>query len=261
MAALVLSQADLNSLTGLIDWLNSKKPLTDADIDALEWRRKALFSELLDSQGQKTLGQVSRAPDIYSLPEAEFRAALKAIKDDLSEQLVIYRGFAERWFDNANMYVPPGYPDRIATILRKAKLFDLEKTFLAAHLRHFWAERGSSTDKKLAIRAKKIGLPIKSIPATSPWYGAEEIGWAKELFIKDLSLDVKHANNPVSGKVELAFAFGCLQCGGTTLDIDNPDNPESTVLCKDCKTRFGTLGAIQEWASRIGKKYVKLHEL
>lgn len=260
MAALELSQADLSNLNRLIDWLNSKSPLTEADIAALEWRRKALFSELLASQGQKTLGQVSGVPDIYSLPEAEFRAALKAIKDDLSEQVLMYRGFAERWFDNANMYVPPGYPDRIATILRKAKLFDLEKTFLAAHLRHFWAERGSLVDKKLAIRAKKIGLPIKSIPSNSPWYSAEEMGWAKELCIKDLSLDVKNTKDTVGGKVELDFEFTCLQCGGTTLDVDNPDNPESAVLCKDCKTRFGTWGAIQEWAARIGKKYVRFHQ-
>lgn len=53
-------------------------------------------------------------------------------------------------------------------MLRKAKLFDLEKRFLTAYFKHFWTERGSSRSYDLGVRAMKIGVDIPAPPDKSP---------------------------------------------------------------------------------------------
>lgn len=247
----------INRLHRLIDWLNNKTKITGNEPEIIA-ARKNLYKKLLDNPG-KTLGEVSNLPSFYQLPETEFRNHLKNINDDLNEQISIFEGFAKRWFENGDQGVPPHYTDRIATILRKAKLFDEEKSFLDAYFKQFWAAQGSSKDQKLGERAKKIGLNIPSIPSSSTWFKGEERSWAKELAIENLSLDISHLKTEDPTKYDIKIKFYCLQCG--CKDIEISENNEDQAKCNSCKTIFGSWKSIQRLATRISEKYVTAHNL
>ena len=257
MAEFKIEPAHLEQLRSAIKRLNETKPLSLAEQKVLEDKDNA-YRDLVLSDGQATLGKVGGSDVLYQLPEAEFKAQLRSKQNDLGEMLRLFNSFLDSWFSTARMAVPPYYPDRIAVILRKAKCFELEKVFLAAYFRHFWFEQGSAKDQALGERAKKIGVSIPAIPSASPWYGPEERRWAAALKIKNLSIDV--ISNPTSGarKRVVDFKFYCLQCGGTILDVADPEDAQCRAQCKRCGIVFGSLGRIQDWAGKIADKYTKL---
>ena len=45
--------------------------------------------------------------------------------------------------------------------------------------------------------------------------------------------------------------FLCENCGGDTLDVEEPRTPDSIVSCHDCKTVFGTWQAVQDEAVKV----------
>lgn len=255
-----IEPAHLEQLRSTIKRLNDTKPLSQAEQTALEQKDNA-YRALVISGGQATLGKVGGVDPLYQLPEAEFKAQLRSKQNDLGEMLRLFNSFLDSWFSTARMPVPPYYPDRIAVILRKAKCFDFEKAFLVAYFRHFWFEQGSAKDQTLGERAKKIGVAIPAIPSKSPWYGPEERTWAASLRVQNLSIDVVRNSISNVGKTELDFRFYCLQCGGTILDVADPDDAECRAKCKSCGIVFGSFGSIQDWAGKIADKYTKLFAL
>lgn len=100
-------------------------------------------------------------------PTAVGRSEPINAKDDLDWQVDLFSARFTDYMHRAER-PPPNIPWRITVILRRAKITDLEANFLASYFRHFWSERGSSTDTKLGERAVKIGISIPSIPDSTP---------------------------------------------------------------------------------------------
>lgn len=167
--ATTVPEAHLDALRQVIERLERQPKLTLEQREELKQRRLSNFSSAFSvmlKEG-KTLGQTEPLQSIYQLPEQEFFCHLKTTKDDMYEQVKTFDGFLDRWTTDG-MQPPPYWTWRITVILRKAKLYDVEKRFLSAYFRHFWSQRGSSTDTKLGDRALKIGLPIPSAPESKP---------------------------------------------------------------------------------------------
>ncbi|AQS61796.1 hypothetical protein AGRHK599_LOCUS1201 [Rhizobium rhizogenes] len=88
-------------------------------------------------------------------------------KDDLDWQVDLFNARFTDYLLRAE-WPPPNISWRITVILRRVKRLDLEAAFLASYFRHFWSERGSSTDTKLGQRAVKIGIDIPGVPDSTP---------------------------------------------------------------------------------------------
>jgi len=154
-------------LDRLIRRLNDANPLSReqsremyrAHTDQMIQRAIAMADEITTA---KEMGDFIKAerPDLSILnqPEAEFRAELRSIDNDLSRQIEIVHEGLDHWFATGLM-VPPYYAWRIAIILSKAKREDEEKAFLAAWCRHFGRVVGGRF-AKLADRARKRGIAV-----------------------------------------------------------------------------------------------------
>lgn len=256
MASLDIPETDVNALITVICKLNGRQPLTKEEERKLYESSSSKASLAVLDDGV-TWGEAWGVPDIYQKPEDEFFEGLRSINDNLLEQLKLFSFFVENWFVKGS-HPPPHYADRITVILRKAKRFDLEKDFLIAYFKHFWSLTGSAKDQKLGERAKSIGINIPSIPVSSPWYRAEEIGWAENIGVKNLSVDINQYKPVSELDTTVNFKFYCLQCGGKVLDVEDDNNDSSITRCKKCKTEFGTFGDIKIWLSKIAKKYTQL---
>ena len=162
MGSLTIPSSHIDALLDVINHLKHTTPLTADEKMKLHEvaNTKTLYGVL--NKGL-SWGEASGDTSIYQKPQDEFFADLKSINDNLYEQVKFFSGFVEAWFTKGSR-PPPYYTDRIAIILRKAKLFELEKEFLKAYFKHFWSERGSAKDRKLGERAVKVGINIPSIP-------------------------------------------------------------------------------------------------
>jgi hypothetical protein len=259
MALLQIPDFHLEALAKVVSQLEVRKPLT-ADEENRLYKAASNQASLSMLEEGGSWGQAMDFPENYQKTEEEFFSDLKSINENLLEQVRAFSHFVSAWFSKGS-HPPPYYADRITTILRKAKRFDLEKGFLAAYFKHFWSPMGSAKDQKLGERAKKIDLNIPAIPSSSTWYRVEEREWAAELNIKNLSIDIGPPNQAIGSKVIVDYKFYCLQCGGKVLDVDDESDELARVQCKKCKTYFGVWGRINTWLSRIAKKYVQLHGL
>ncbi len=91
-----------------------------------------------------------------------YKEYLKQIDNDLESQVKITNDCVDAWFQNGER-LAPYYPWRITVILRKEKLFELERSFLAAYCRHFYGIVGSRYEA-LSARAEKVGaVPTASM--------------------------------------------------------------------------------------------------
>jgi hypothetical protein len=88
---------------------------------------------------------------------------IKAYNQDIRWQAMMVRRGVDDWHERGHS-IPPHFADRIATLLRKAKQFDLERAFLTAYLRHFLTKWGGLTEIKLANRAVKAGIELPFLP-------------------------------------------------------------------------------------------------
>ena len=113
--------------------------------------------------GGLSFGEATNAPPILNQPEESFRAELKAIDNDLVEQIKIIEHCLPRWFSMGE-FPPPYYALRIAVILRKSKESGREREFLRAYLTNFRSRFGGSrTDEKLVERAQKLGIELPPV--------------------------------------------------------------------------------------------------
>ncbi len=110
-----------------------------------------------------TFGEATNAPPILNQPEKEFRAALKAIDNDIIEQIKIIEHCLPRWFSMGD-FPPPYYAFRIAVILRKAKEHGRERKFLRAYLINFRSRFGGSRcDETLIERAEAMEIELPPV--------------------------------------------------------------------------------------------------
>lgn len=160
---------EIEWLRSIVRHLDTSDCMSDDQKRTCEQRFKDEFASTFSNMVStgKTYGQSTGVQDIYSLSQGDFFSYLRNIDNDLGAQIKQFSLFVDRWFQVAE-HPPPHFTWRITVILRKAKLFELEREFLAAYFKHFWTERGSSRDRDLGRRAVKIGISIPSIPDSSP---------------------------------------------------------------------------------------------
>jgi len=125
---------DFDALNTLIDCMEQTPPLTPAAVAALSEKQRKIVERMVETG--ETWNQASSGPSFLSLGEAEFRAHMGAIDNELGEQVAIVSQFFTAYLNNGEI-PPPYYPWRIAVILRRIKEPEIEKRFLAAWCLHF----------------------------------------------------------------------------------------------------------------------------
>jgi hypothetical protein len=157
----ILTLAEISRIDSFIRVLE-EAPVVD-DIALRETAQKLYSSEIdrMFSDGL-TFGEATNAPPILNQPEKEFRAALKAIDNDIIEQIKIIEHCLPRWFSMVD-WPPPYYAFRIAVILRKAKEHGRERKFLRAYLIKFCSRIGGRTVETLIERASDMGIELPPV--------------------------------------------------------------------------------------------------
>ena len=147
------SMTDNEKLYALIARLNDTPVLSKREAERLsEKAREGLLEKLLAGQ---TYGEAMGGLSILNQPEAEFRAELKSVDNDVGRQVEIVNEGLDLWFDKGEI-PPPYYAWRIAVILSKSKRKDEERAFLKAWCKHFGKVRGGRY-ASLAERKRKLG--------------------------------------------------------------------------------------------------------
>lgn len=149
-----LSELEANIVIALSHRFEAVERLTAADLERFEEEKRERFRSVM-TKCEIIPDQSKEAPPFLSLPEADFRAHLRTIDNDLVEQVAIVdRGFTI--YVQTGEIPAPYFPWRIAVILRKAKREDLEERFLAAWLKHFEGRGGGARYGQLAARFRKL---------------------------------------------------------------------------------------------------------
>jgi hypothetical protein len=128
------SEGDFDALRVLIDCMEQTPPLTLSAVDALRDKQREIFDQMIETE--ETWNQASSGPSFLSLDEQAFGTHMRAIDNDLGEQVaVVSQSFAN--YLEIGEIPAPYYPWRIAVILRRAKKPEMERRFLAAWCLHF----------------------------------------------------------------------------------------------------------------------------
>ena len=177
MARLKIAPAALERVVLLTAALRTLKPLKDEEV----FRRR---EEFLQSR-RLSLGadvRTWRAPPMQAEPKfftddlAEFRAFIRKIDNDLAEQVRIVAANVAHHY-RTGMDIPPYFVRRIAVILRKAKQWDLEVSFLDEWVRLFcdanewaddWPIARAEKARVLAVRASRISMVPKLAARPAP---------------------------------------------------------------------------------------------
>ena len=157
----ILTAAEINRIDCFIKLLEEAPFVDYMVLHERSKEQRLLEIEKVFSDGL-TFGEATNAPPILNQPEKEFCAALKAINNDIIEQIKIIEHCLPRWFSMGD-FPPPYYAFRIAVILRKAKEHGRERKFLRAYLINFRSRFGGSRmDETLIERAEdmEIELPL-----------------------------------------------------------------------------------------------------
>lgn len=119
---------------------------------------REIVSRMLETG--EAFGRASGAPAFLSMPEADFRAHLRSIDNDLTALLEIVDKGCRSYFDTGEIPAPD-YPWRVAVILSKLKMKEKEREFLAGWCRHFAHGIGARYGE-LVKRAEKLGVKVGS---------------------------------------------------------------------------------------------------
>ena len=106
----------------------------------------------------ETYGQAAGGLTFLNGPQEVVRDHLKSIDNDLGAQVGIVADTFQDYLKTGEV-PPPHYPWRIAVILSKAKMKDLEREFLAAWCKHFPKGNGGRYED-LVSRARKLGAEV-----------------------------------------------------------------------------------------------------
>ena len=153
MATSSLSPPDLDALRVLTECFESTPALTMQQMAEFREQRRQTIGRMLET-GQ-TWNQASEGPSFLSLPEQSFRQHLRETDNDLGEQVAILSQFLVRHLTIGEP-IPPYYAWRVAIILRRAKLIDEEKRFLAAWCLHYPDGSGGRRYAALVERHRKL---------------------------------------------------------------------------------------------------------
>jgi hypothetical protein len=158
----ILTLSEVERIDALIMLLEEAPPV---DYASLWERTKEQRLSEIDKifSGGLSFGEVTNAHPILNQPEEDFHSALKAIDNNIIEQIKIVEHYLPRWFSMGE-FPPPYYAWRIVVILRKAKEHGREQKFLRAYLINFRSRFGGSrTNEKLVERAEKMGVVLPPV--------------------------------------------------------------------------------------------------
>lgn len=244
-----VDESGVARVMGLIDRLNSYMPLSEDDLairrqNYLETRGALVIGDMLATG--KTLGSVNGSPDIYKLSEAEFKAHMKAIANDLHAQCDLIDQFFDLWLDRAEA-MPSGFAARVAVVLRKMKRLDIEKQFLTAYYRHGGTEWHGVGGRKLAMRAEKIGA-----------YDPPEPLEVVKLLWDTNTIEMKVlASADVDGRLEVSATTSCRMCGRSDLSAPVDGGDERLIRCNVCQVNIVSVGAAKALANHLGRKFIE----
>lgn len=237
---------DLQRLSALLDRLDST-PVQGS----LEARRKnKVFSRTAISRmfdGGGTFGEAAGTMPWLNGPDAVQK--LRALKDDLGAQIGMVNHILDNWFKHGEP-VAPGYPFRIAVILRKMKRADLESDFLRAFGRHFISHHYGARSADLGTRMEKV---LGEQVCEELWAASEALEERPVAArgVRKLGVFPRHSV-PIAGSAtarHFTFEFLCKRCGGRNINI--PDGPDEgdMVTCSSCKVAFGPFPVLNEYCN------------
>ena len=149
----------LDKLKELVAFLMEERPLSGAEIEKKRQDNSSrAISRMLETG--ENYGQAVGSPDFLTLPEDEFRVHLRAIDNNLCEQVKIVEAACQTYFKTGENPAPY-YAWRIVIILSKQKHGDHERDFLTAWCRHFGG--GGTVGRRyedLVARARKRGVEV-----------------------------------------------------------------------------------------------------
>lgn len=250
----------VTELMSVIELLEATDTLTPEQV----WRKtKQHRKKAIKAFVQEGKSWAAATGDLPHFARPDAQEYLRSIQNDLKAQVSIFSGCVDAWFDHCT-HPAPGYTWRITVLLRKAKLFDIEKRFLAAYFKHFWTERGSSRDGMLGNRAIKAGVSIPESPDTTPlpWPPASSGDSMLDHLqsqVPSLRMRVREVETTSieSDRFNIQFDFHCTSCGGTI--ISAPDDPDDSgpAICKACDIVFGSMEEVKALGRHIGKRWLQ----
>jgi hypothetical protein len=95
---------DFDALSTLIDCMEQTPPLTPAAVAALSEKQRKIVERMVETG--ETWNQASSGPSFLSLGEAEFRAHMGAIDNELGEQVAIVSQFFTTYLNNGESRLP-----------------------------------------------------------------------------------------------------------------------------------------------------------
>jgi hypothetical protein len=153
-----LSAEEAQKVDALIRLFRECAIIEPVEVAARRSRASAeILAKMLDEQ--LTHGEASDAPDFFNQSEVAFRAFLKDVDNDLGWQCDTVSAAFERYLKIGEVPAPH-FPMRVAVLLRKAKSFERERSFLAAWCKHFPSGNGVKF-AQLVERARSAGAVLR----------------------------------------------------------------------------------------------------
>lgn len=234
---------DLQQLAELIDRLDTT-PVQGREESRLKNKEfgRTVFARMMHNGG--TFGEAAGTMPWLNGPDALHR--LRALKDDLGAQISMFDQVLDGWFEYGEP-VAPGYPQRIAVILRKMKRADLEEAFLRSYGRHFISHFYGACSRDLIGRIEKV---LGAAESEVLWTASEEgESYPRHFQLRKLGI----FRNRYAAGHEDPVHFLCKRCGSRSIDI--PSDRASKVKCSDCGTIFGDVAGFTEacrWVEQNG---------
>ena len=149
----MITEASIHQLDSLINQLETT-PVQFEEETSKKYRAfiRTIIGPMLFAG--KRYGEVSGS--LEHLMRSDVKEYIRSIDNDLEQQVRITSECVDSWLQKGEK-IAPYYFWRITVILRKEKLLDLEKRFLAAYCRHFYGIVGGRYET-ISARGDKIGV-------------------------------------------------------------------------------------------------------
>jgi hypothetical protein len=150
------TENEFDALCVLIDCMERNPTLTSAALEDLRSKQREIIKRMIETG--ESWNQASGGPSFLSFGEQDFRAHIRAIDNDLGEQVAIVSQAFANYLETGEAPAPY-YPWRIAVILRRVQRPETEKRFLAAWCVHFPTGIGQRYDDLVERYQKPIRSP------------------------------------------------------------------------------------------------------
>lgn len=148
----MFSENEISAVSKLIERLTTT-PFQTYEVSKA--KREKHKSRIFDAMHQgKTYGEA--VGGLEFLNGGNGPAYLKTVQNNLGRQVEICNEVLDQLHEMGES-IAPNYWCRVALLLRKAKLMDMEREFVRAYALHSYGAN-TTTDKKMSARADKLGV-------------------------------------------------------------------------------------------------------